>query len=38
MGEKRTNKQYPAEFKGEAVALIHGQGNSVANAIAVHTH
>ena len=32
MSEKRTNKQYPAEFKEEAVALIHDQGYSVADA------
>lgn len=28
MSEKRTNKQYPAEFKEEAVALIHDHGYS----------
>lgn len=32
MGEKRTNKQYPTEFKEEAVALIHEQGYSVSEA------
>jgi transposase len=32
MGAKRTNKQYPPEFKEEAVALIHDQGYSVAEA------
>ena len=32
MGTKRTNKQYPTEFKEEAVALIHEQGYSVAEA------
>ena len=32
MSEKRTNKQYPAEFKEEAVALIHDQGYTVAEA------
>ena len=32
MSEKRTNKQYPAEFKEEAVALIHDQGYSVSEA------
>ena len=33
MGTKRTNKQYPAEFKEEAVALIHDQGYSVSEAV-----
>ena len=32
MSEKRTNKQYPSEFKEEAVALIHDQGYSVSEA------
>ena len=32
MGTKRTNKQYPAEFKEEAVALIHDQGYTVSEA------
>ena len=32
MSEKRTNKQYPTEFKEEAVALIHDQGYSVSEA------
>ena len=32
MSEKRTNKQYSAEFKEEAVALVHDQGYSVSEA------
>jgi transposase-like protein len=32
MVAKRTNKQYPTEFKEEAVALIHQQGYSVSEA------
>jgi transposase len=32
MSSKRTNKQYSAEFKEEAVALVHDQGYSVAEA------
>lgn len=32
MKQKRTYKQYPKEFKEEAVALIHEQGYSVAEA------
>ena len=32
MCSKRTNKQYSTEFKEEAVALIHDQGYSVAEA------
>lgn len=32
MSSKRTNKQYSTEFKEEAVALIHEQGYSVAEA------
>ena len=29
MGQKRSYKQYPKEFKEEAVALVIGQGYSV---------
>lgn len=32
MGQKRSYKQYPKEFKEEAVALIRDQGYSVAEA------
>ena len=32
MGQKRTNKQYPKEFKEEAVALVIDQGYSVGEA------
>jgi transposase len=32
MSLKRTHKQYTTEFKEEAVALIHDQGYSVAEA------
>ena len=32
MSQKRNYKQYPKEFKEEAVALIHDQGYSVAEA------
>jgi len=32
MGQKRSYKQYPKEFKEEAVALIREQGYSVAEA------
>ncbi len=32
MGQKRTNKQYPKEFKEEAVALVREQGYSVPEA------
>ncbi len=32
MGQKRSYKQYPQEFKVEAVALIHEQGYSVPEA------
>jgi len=32
MSEKRTNKQYSAEFKEEAVALVQDQGYSVSEA------
>lgn len=32
MNQKRTYKQYPKEFKEEAVALIREQGYSVAEA------
>ena len=32
MTEKRTDSQYPREFKEEAVALITDQGQSVQNA------
>ena len=32
MSQKRSYKQYPKEFKEEAVALVHEQGYSVAEA------
>jgi len=32
MSQKRTYKQYPAEFKQEAVALVREQGYTVAQA------
>ena len=32
MGQKRSYKQYPKEFKEEAVALVREQGYSVADA------
>ena len=32
MSQKRTYKQYPKEFKEEAVALVREQGYSVADA------
>jgi len=32
MGQKRSYKQYPKEFKDEAVALVLDQGYSVAEA------
>jgi transposase len=32
MSQKRSYKQYPKEFKDEAVALVLEQGYSVANA------
>jgi transposase len=32
MGQKRSYKQYPKEFKEEAVALVIGQGYSVPEA------
>ena len=32
MGQKRSYKQHPKEFKEEAVALIRDQGYSVAEA------
>ena len=32
MGQKRSYKQYPKEFKEEAVALVRDQGYSVAEA------
>ena len=32
MGQKRSYKQYPKEFKEEAVALVREQGYSVAEA------
>jgi transposase len=32
MGQKRTNKQYPKEYKEEAVALVREQGYSVPEA------
>jgi transposase len=32
MGQKRSYKQYPREFKEEAVALVREQGYSVAEA------
>jgi transposase len=32
MSQKRTHKQYPKEFKEEAVALVHDQGYSVPEA------
>ena len=32
MGEKRSYKSYPKEFKEEAVALVNEQGYSVAEA------
>jgi len=34
MGQKRSYKQYPKEFKEEAVALVRDQGYSVAEAAA----
>ena len=41
MGQKRSYKQHPKEFKEEAVALIRDQGYSVAEAsksLGVATH
>lgn len=32
MGQKRSHKQYPKEFKEEAVALVRDQGYSVGEA------
>lgn len=32
MSKRRTNKQYPSEFKAEAFALFHDQGYSIAEA------
>lgn len=32
MSQKRANKQYPSEFKEEAVALVLDQGYSVSDA------
>lgn len=32
MGQKRSNKKYPKEFKEEAVALVRDQGYSVGEA------
>ena len=32
MGQKRSYKQYPKEFKEEAVALVRDQGYSVPEA------
>ena len=32
MGQKRSYKQYPKEFKDEAITLVHDEGYSVPEA------